>query len=135
MRKLLPFSFLISNMCFICFRFYLLCIKLESIRDCLWGKQCHDAIHSSRNLETVFAIHDGSFNAKILVLGSQLIILTKTRYLDHIMVFGVVTSDADVMPPFIFQQGLRLNTESKTKSLAEVDLPKIRRMAAGRSYF
>ena len=39
-------------MCFLCFRFCLLCSKLKSVGHYLWGKQNHDAIHSSRNLET-----------------------------------------------------------------------------------
>ena len=46
------FRLLISRMCVVCFRFCLLCSKLESVEHCLCGKQNHDAVHSSRNLET-----------------------------------------------------------------------------------
>ena len=52
----------------------------------------------------------------------------------HIKVFGVVTSDCDVMPPFIFLYGLRLYIEAHIKCLEEVVLPRIERMAAGRFY-
>ena len=38
-------------MCSVCFRFCLLHSKLESLWHCLWEKQGHNAIHSSRNLE------------------------------------------------------------------------------------
>ena len=38
------------------------------------------------------------------------------------MVFGVVTSDGDVMPPFIFPHGLRLNMEANIKCLEELVL-------------
>ena len=46
------------------------------------------------------------------------------------MVFCVVTSDSDIMPPFNFLHGLKL----KTEAYKEVMLPRIKRMAAGRSY-
>ena len=47
-----------------------------------------------------------------------------TRYLHpiHIMVFGVVISNSDVMPAFIFQRGFRFNTEAYIKWLEEVAL-------------
>ena len=35
----------------------------------------------------------------------------KKQHPINIMVFGVVTNNSDVMSPFIFQHGLRLNTE------------------------
>ena len=35
----------------------------------------------------------------------------KTKQLGHIMVIGMVTNDADVMPGFIFTHGLRFNME------------------------
>ena len=39
----------------------------------------------------------------------------KTKYPVHIMVFGVVTSDGDVMPQFILPHSLRLNMEANIK--------------------
>ena len=41
----------------------------------------------------------------------------KTKRPVHIMVFGVVTSDGDVMPTFIFPHGLTLNTVAYSKRL------------------
>ena len=46
------FKLMISRIHFIYFRCGLLCIKQESVWHCLWEKQYHDAIHSTRNLET-----------------------------------------------------------------------------------
>ena len=50
-------------------------------------------------------------------------IVIKLKYLAHIVCFGVVTSDSDVMPPFIFPHSLWLNMEACVK-----------RLAAGRPY-
>ena len=36
----------------------------------------------------------------------------KTKHLVNIIMFGVVTGDDDVIPPFIFPQSLRHNTET-----------------------
>ena len=58
----------------------------------------------------------------------------KTKHPVHFMVFGKVTGDSDVMPPFIFPHGLKLNMEAYTKCMEKVVLPWIKRMAAGRSY-
>ena len=44
-----------------------------------------------------------------------------TKHRVYIM-FGVVTSDDDVMYLFIFPRGLRLNTEAYIKSMEEVVL-------------
>ncbi len=41
----------------------------------------------------------------------------------NIMVFGVITSDANVMPPFIFPQGLWLNTKTHTNCTEREVLP------------
>ena len=48
--------------------------------------------------------------------------------------FGVVTSDGDVIPPFIFLHVLRLNMEAYIKCLEDLMLFWIERMAAGRPY-
>ena len=44
-------------------------------------------------------------------------ILIKTKHIVDIMMFGLVKTDFDIMPPFIFQHGLRLNTEPYVKRL------------------
>ena len=120
---------LISCMLFIHFRFCLLCIKLESVRHCLWGKQHHDTIHFSRNLETACctAYHSPLKHQyeDLVVFGYQcedkfIFILMKTKHLVSLMVFGVVTSNGDVMLWFIFPHDLKLNTEVNIKCLKEV---------------
>ena len=58
----------------------------------------------------------------------------KTKHPVHIMVFGVVTKDGDVMHPLIFPQGLKLNTEAYIKCLEEVVLLWIERVTAGEPY-
>ena len=50
-------------------------------------------------------------------------IVMKSKHPVHIMVFGLVTSDGDIMPPFIFPHGLRFNTEAYIKCLEKVVLP------------
>ena len=44
-------------------------------------------------------------------------ILMKTKHPVHIIVFGVVTSDDDVMPTFILPHGFTINTEAYIKWL------------------
>ena len=56
-------------------------------------------------------------------------ILLKTKYSLHLVVFGVVISNGDVLPPFIFPHDLRLNTEVYTKWPKEVVLLWIKWMA------
>ena len=52
----------------------------------------------------------------------------------HIMVFGVVTNDGDVIPPFVFPHGFRVKTEAFMKSLEEVVQPWIESATVERSY-
>ena len=44
----------------------------------------------------------------------------KTKHPDDIMVFGMVTSDSDIMPSFILLHSLKLKLEVLIKSLKEV---------------
>ena len=48
--------------------------------------------------------------------------------------FRVVTSDGDIIPPFIFPQGLRLNTEAYIKWVKELELTWTEMVVAGRLY-
>ena len=52
----------------------------------------------------------------------------------NIIVFGVVTSDGNIIPPFIFLHGPRLNPKASIKCLEEVVLPWIIRVTTGKSY-
>ena len=49
-------------------------------------------------------------------------IVMKTKYSVHIIVFGVVTSDGDIVAPFISPHDLRFNTEFNIKCLEELML-------------
>ena len=50
------------------------------------------------------------------------------------MVFGVVTSDGNVMLPFIFPHSIRFNTEAYIKCLEKVVQLWIEMVATGRLY-
>ena len=54
-------------------------------------------------------------------------ILIKTKLLFHIMVFGIVTNDGDIIPHIIFPYILRFDTEAYIKCLGEVVPPGLRR--------
>lgn len=58
----------------------------------------------------------------------------QTKFPVTIMVFGVVSSEGDVMPPHFFPEGLRLDTDGYIRVLTEVVKPWIDRVAAGRPY-
>ena len=125
---------LISQMSFPCFRFCLLCNKLESVRHCLWVKKYHGAIHSSKiwkQKAVLQSIHTRSLKMKIpkCLCVRFIFISLKTKHPIYIMVFWLVTSKVDVMPPFFFQHSLRFNTKAYIKCLEEVVPPWIKRMA------
>ena len=107
---------------FIYFRFCLLYSKLESVGHCLWGKQ-HPWLKS---IPQKFII--GTLYCLAFMLEAQY------KHPVHIIVFGVVTNDGIYMPPFIFPHGFRLNTEPETKSLEELVLAWIEKVAVKRSY-
>ena len=58
----------------------------------------------------------------------------QTKFPATVMVFGVVSSEGHVMPPYIFPKGLKVNTEEYLKVLEMHVLPWIRKVAAGRPY-
>ena len=77
-----------------------------------------------------------SQNTHWLALSSQdVLILIKSKHPVHTMVFGVVTSNGNVMPSFIFPYGLRLNTEAYVNYLEKVVLPWIKRVFVGRPIY
>ena len=83
---------------------------------------CHDQMVNSRK------------NRWLALPPQDAKILMKTKHSMYIKVFRVVTNDSDIMAPFIFLYGLRLNMEACIKCLEEVVLPWIKRIAAGRHY-
>ena len=58
----------------------------------------------------------------------------KTKYPETVMVFGVISGEGDVMPPHIFQKGLRLNSEIYIKVLEEKVFPWIQGVAGDRPW-
>ena len=51
-------------------------------------------------------------DSELPVLPQDVSIVMKSKHPIHIIVFGVVTSDGDIISPFIFSHGLRRNTET-----------------------
>ena len=58
----------------------------------------------------------------------------QTKHSVHIMVFGIIISNGDIMHLFFFPHRFTLNTEVYSKCLVEVVLPWIKWVAAGRAY-
>lgn len=58
----------------------------------------------------------------------------KTKYPAHVMVFGVISSEGHVMPPYIFEEGLRVNQDVYLNMLSTVVKPWIDKVVDGRPY-
>lgn len=58
----------------------------------------------------------------------------QTKFPQHVMVFGCVSSEGDVMPPHFFREGLRLNSDGYVELLNTVVKPWITRVANGRPF-
>ena len=88
-------------------------------------------------LEKNFCQHQmvNSQNNHWLVLSTQnVVIVIKTKQQVHIIEFGVITNNANVIPPFSYPHGLRLNMEAYINCFKQVVLPWIERVAASRPY-
>ena len=57
-----------------------------------------------------------------------------TKFLSSVMILGVVNSEGHVMPPHVFQEGLRVNADGYIRVLETVVKPWIDRVTQGRSY-
>ena len=58
----------------------------------------------------------------------------KTKFPNTFMVFGVISSDGDVMPPHIFETGLRVDTEIYLQVMETVVLPWIKQVTRDRPW-
>ena len=58
----------------------------------------------------------------------------KTKFLATVMVFGVVSSDGHIMPPHIFEVGLKVNTKVYLDVLKSVVVPWCNQVAGGRPW-
>ena len=56
----------------------------------------------------------------------------KTKFPATVMVFGVVSSEGHIMPPHIFEVGLKVNTKVYLDVLKSVVIPWCNRVAGGR---
>ena len=58
----------------------------------------------------------------------------KTNFLATVMVFGVVSSEGHIMPPHIFEVGLKVNTKVYLDVLKSVVIPWCNQVAGGRPW-
>ena len=58
----------------------------------------------------------------------------KTKFPATVMVFGVVSSEGHIMPPHIFEVGLKVNTKEYLDVLKSVVIPWSNQVAAGRPW-
>ena len=58
----------------------------------------------------------------------------KTKFLATVMVFGVVSSDGHIMPPHIFEVGLKVNTKVYLDVLKSAVIPWCNQVAGGRPW-
>ena len=58
----------------------------------------------------------------------------QTKFLKTVMLFGCVSCEGDVMPPYFFRECLRLNSDAYVELLITVVKPWITRVANGRPY-
>ena len=58
----------------------------------------------------------------------------KTKFPDTVMVFGVVLSEGHIMPPHIFEVGLKVNTKMYLDVLKSVVIPGCNQVAGGRPW-
>jgi hypothetical protein len=65
---------------------------------------------------------------------SEVPIVMKTKFPATVMVLGVVSNKGDVMPPHIFESGLRVNTDVYLDVMTNVVKPWMDGVACGRPY-
>ena len=58
----------------------------------------------------------------------------KTKFTVTVMVFGVVSSETHIMPPHIFEVGLKVNTKVYLDVLKSVVIPWCNQVASGRPW-
>ena len=58
----------------------------------------------------------------------------KTKFLATVMVFGVVSSEGHIMPPHIFEVGLKVNTKVYLDGLKSVVIPWCNQVVGGRPW-
>ena len=68
---------------------------------------------------------DSSYDNRTIAstLKMQIMIATKTKFPATVMVFGVVSSEGHIMPPHIYEDGLKVNTKVYLDVLKSVVIP------------
>lgn len=61
-------------------------------------------------------------------------VVVKIKFPINIMVLGVISSEGDIMPPYFFEKGLRVNSDEYIKVLRDVVVPWMNQVASGRPY-
>ena len=82
-------------------------------------------IMTTRPLPAPSKCKSGQFNAPRVM---------KNKFPVTVMVFGVVSSDGHIMPPHIFEVGLKVNTKVYLDVLKSVVIPWCKQMAGGRPW-
>ena len=83
---------------------------------------CQDQMHNKQN------------NRWIAACPKDVPKVMKTKFPATVMVFGVVSNEVDVMPPHIFEVGLRVNTNIYLEVMEQTVLPWITGIAGGRPW-
>ena len=139
MSKLLPFW--IINFVHELYLFQILStVQQTRINWALWRKQHHDnllipKIQNRMRYCLTFTTRSSSIQSVcVSIWGLVHIYIDENQTLVHIVVFGMVTSYSDIMPPSIFSHDLRLNMEAYIKCLEKVVLSWIKMVFARKPY-
>ena len=78
--------------------------------------------------------HPQNANPRIATNNSDVPRVMKTKFPATVMVFGVVWSEGHIMPPHIFEVGLKVNTKLYLDVLKSVVIPWCNQVAGGRPW-
>ena len=108
-------------------RSLLSCLKVTEIGDVLLYNTCSLPIQvmTTGPLPAPSKCKSGQFNVPRVM---------KTKFPAMVMVFGVVSSEGHIMPPHIFEVGLKVNTKVCLDVLKSVVIPCCNQVAGGRPW-
>ena len=112
----------------------------RSLLSCLKVTQCSTSAAVQLMLST-----DPSYDNRTIAITLKMQILMatnnrdmprvmKTKFPATVMVFGVVSSEGHIMPPYIFEVGLKVNTKVYLDVLKSVVIPWCNQVAGGRPW-
>ena len=79
-------------------------------------------------------VHNRQNNRWIAVNNQDVPKVMKTKFAKTVMVFGVISSEGDIMPPHIFESGLKVNTKVYLEVMEQVVVPWCNQVANGRPW-